>query len=166
MLAVLFFGKYVKIMLVMTNRAKNYERNNSQHCWTRLAVVTSALAVLCKQIQQLPTMLGPAVHRGKDTSPKTLEIMCNARAWPQQCWRSCAINGIQHCCATLRRSRNKRNVESGWLRSWAGSNFAQQHATTCNRVCKRTQHVTSNNFESCWSTTLRPFGSARCSMRL
>ena len=25
------------------------------------------------------------------------------------------------------------------------SNFAQQHATACNRVCKRTQHVTSNN---------------------
>ena len=79
MLAVLFFGKYVKIMLVMTNRAKNYERNNSQHCWTRLAVVTSALAVLCKQIQQLPTMLGPAVHRGKDTSPKTLKPPCVMR---------------------------------------------------------------------------------------
>ena len=77
----------------MTNYAKNYERNNSQHCWARLAVVTSVLAVLYKRIQQLPTMLGPAVHRGKDTSPKTLEIMCNARAWPQQCWRSCAING-------------------------------------------------------------------------
>ena len=93
MLAVLFFGKYVKIMLVMTNRAKNYERNNSQHCWARLAVVTSVLAVLCKQIQQLPTMLGTAVHHRKDTSPKTLKIMCNARAWPQQCWRSCAIKG-------------------------------------------------------------------------
>ena len=70
----------MKIMLVMTNYAKNYERNNSQHCWDWLAVVTSVLAVLYKRIQQLPTMLGPAVHRGKDTSPKTLEIMCNARA--------------------------------------------------------------------------------------
>ena len=30
-------------------------------------------------------------------------------------------------------------------------------ATTCNRVCKRTQHVTSNNVGSCWSTMLRPF---------
>ena len=59
-------------MLVMTNYAKNYERNNSQHCWDWLAVVTSVLAVLYKRIQQLPTMLGPAVHRGKDTSPKTL----------------------------------------------------------------------------------------------
>ena len=30
-------------------------------------------------------------------------------------------------------------------------------ATTCNRMCKRTQHVTSNNVGSCWSTMLRPF---------
>ena len=33
----------------------------------------------------------------------------------------------------------------------------QQHATTCNRVYKRTQHVTSNNVGSCWQTTLGPF---------
>ena len=33
-------------------------------------------------------MSGPAVHRGKDTTHMTLETMCNARAWPQQCWAS------------------------------------------------------------------------------
>ena len=33
-------------------------------------------------------------------------------------------------------------------------NNTQQHPTTCNRVCKRTQHVTSNNVGSCWSTML------------
>ena len=26
-------------------------------------------------------MMGPAVYRGKDTTLKTLETMCNARAW-------------------------------------------------------------------------------------
>ena len=31
-------------------------------------------------------------------------------------------------------------------------NNSQQHATTCNTVCKRTQHVTSNNVGSCWPT--------------
>ena len=36
-------------------------------------------------------------------------------------------------------------------------NNKQQHPTTCNRVCKRTQHVTANNAGSCWSTMLRPF---------
>ena len=32
-----------------------------------------------------------------------------------------------------------------------------QHATTCNRVCERMQHVTSNNVGSRWLTMLRPF---------
>ena len=30
-------------------------------------------------------------------------------------------------------------------------------STTCNRVCKRTQHVTPNNIGSCWPTMLRSF---------
>ena len=55
-----------------------------------LGVVASVLAVVCKRMQQLPTMLGPAVHRGKDTTHKTLETMCNAHVWPQHCWKSCA----------------------------------------------------------------------------
>ena len=37
-----------------------------------VGVVASSLAVVCKQMQQLPTMLGPAVRRGKDTTHKTL----------------------------------------------------------------------------------------------
>ena len=36
-------------------------------------------------------------------------------------------------------------------------NKAQQHPTKCNRVCKRTQRVTSNNVGSCWPRMLRPF---------
>ena len=39
----------------------------------------------------------------------------------------------------------------------AWRNNSQQHPTTCNRVCKRTQHVTSSNVGSCWPTMLRPF---------
>ena len=44
-----------------------------------LGIVASVLAVECKRMQQVPTMLGAAVHRGKDT-------MCDGR-----CWKSCAI---------------------------------------------------------------------------
>ena len=61
---------------------------------------------------------------------------------------------IQHCCATLRRSRNTRNVGSCWVKSLTGFKLC---ATTRNRVCKRTQHVTSNNVGSCWPTMMRPF---------
>ena len=60
-----------------------------------------------------------------------------------------AVQPDPFCCATLRRSRNKRNVGSCWLKSLTGFKLS---ATTCNRVCKRTQHVTSNNVGSCWST--------------
>ena len=36
-------------------------------------------------------MLVPAVHRGRNTTRKTLKTICNALAWPRQCWKSCAI---------------------------------------------------------------------------
>ena len=35
---------------------------------TMLGVVACVLAEVCKRMQQLQTMLGPAVHRGKDTT--------------------------------------------------------------------------------------------------
>ena len=38
---------------------------------------------------------------------------------------------IQHCCATLRRSQNKRNVESCWLKSLTGFKLC---ATTSNNM--------------------------------
>ena len=40
------------------------------------------------------------------------------------------------------------------------SNKSQQHATTHNMVCKRSQHVGPNNVESCWPTMLRAFARA------
>ena len=72
-------------------------RSNSQHCWAnKLGVGASVFAAMCKRMQQLPTMLGSGVDRGKDTTHKTLETMGDhvqghvycARAWPQHCWKS------------------------------------------------------------------------------
>ena len=59
---------------------------------------------------------------------------------------------MQHCCATLRRSRNKRNVGSYWLKSLTGFKLC---ATTRNNMQQGVQtdeikHVTSNNVGSCW----------------
>ena len=65
---------------------------------TLLGVVASVLAVVCKRMQQLPTTLGPAVHHGKDTTQKTLEITCSARAWPLTTLEE-LCSWIQHCCA-------------------------------------------------------------------
>ena len=39
-----------------------------------------------------------------------------------------------------------------WLKVWPGdSNFTQQHTTTCNSVCKRTQHAVTSSNVSCVS---------------
>ena len=45
-----------------------------------LGVAAFLLAVVCKQMQQLHAMLGPAVHRGKGMTYKTLETMRNTSA--------------------------------------------------------------------------------------
>ena len=100
-----------------------------------LGVVACVLAVVCKRMQQLPTMLGPAVHRRKDTTHKTLQTMCNARAWPHQYWKSCA-NG-SNVVALRFGDHGTKEVGSCWLIQ-----------TLRNKVCKRTQHVTSNNLAS------------------
>ena len=54
-----------------------------------------------------------------------------------KCWKSCA-NGSN--IVALRFGDHD-------LFQTARNN-SQQHATTCNRVCKRTQHVTANNVVS------------------
>ena len=56
---------------------------------------------------------------------------------------------IQHCCATLQRSRNKRNVGSCW-KVWPVSNFAQQHATTSNNMQRGVQTDAPCNIQQCW----------------
>ena len=63
-------------------------------------------------------------------------------------------------CSTLRLRANRRNnsqqccVRLHGAKSMTGFKLC---ATTCNRVCKQTQHVTSNNVGSRWPTRLCPF---------
>ena len=55
-----------------------------------LRVIASVLTELCKSMEQLPTMLGPAVHHRKDTIHKILKTKWNACVWPYGGWESCA----------------------------------------------------------------------------
>ena len=48
-------------------------------------------------------------------------------------------NNVGSCCVRLHVAKRLRNK------------------STCKRVGKRTQHITSNNIESWWPTMLRPF---------
>ena len=79
----------------------------------------------------------------------------------------CTVKRTQHCWTNLRWPRNNRNVGTCWLWSLTSfklhpttSNKSQQHATTHNMVCKRSQHVGPNNVASCWPTMLRAFARA------
>ena len=97
---------------------------------TILGVIASVLAVVCKRIQQRPGILGPTMHRGRDTTHMTLEtarVQC-ACVGPTMLEELC--KRIQHCCATLRRPRNKRNVGSYWLKSLTGFNLRNKSVCT------------------------------------
>ena len=119
-----------------------------------LGVAASLLAVVCIQMQQLQAMLRPAVHRGKGMTynfGNNVQCECVASTMLEELRKR-----IQNCCATLRRSRNERNVKRCWLKSLTGFKLCAR-ATTCNKVYKRMQHVSSNNVGSCWPGKLCPF---------
>ena len=111
-------------------------------------IVAPVLAVVCKRMQQLPTMLGPAVHRGKDTTHKSLRTIRNECAWPQQCWKSCP-NGsnIVALCFGDHGTKEMLGVV-GW-KVWLVSNFAQQHATTSNNMQQGVQTDPTCNIQQC-----------------
>ena len=85
---------------------------------TMLGVLASVLAVVYKRMQELATMLGPAVHRGKDKTHKTLETMCNARAWH----RGCNISELKQ--RRQRRQRERQKKKAIGL-DWQNNGFAR-----------------------------------------
>ena len=108
------------LWLCLYYQLKLCSNGRGQQC---LEFLTSVLAVDCTRMQQLPTMLGPAVHRGKDTTHKTLKTMCNPRAWPQQfniSWSSC-FSGWQFVLFSVLRHRAVHSaivfLPLVWLRS-------------------------------------------------
>ena len=111
---------------------------------TMLGVVVSVLAVVSKWMQQLPAMLVPAMQRGKDAAHKSLETMCNARAWPQQCWRSYA-NGSN--TDALRFGDHGTNERLGVVdRFQTLRNNSQEHAKHAGGV----QTDATCNIQQCW----------------
>ena len=104
---------------------------------TMLGVVASVLAVVCKQMQHFPTMLGVQCIVGRIQPIRLWRPYVMGVHWPNNVERA-VQTGIQHCCVTLRRSRNKWHVGSCWFKSLTGFKFCattpnnkQQHATGC-----------------------------------
>ena len=104
-------------------------------CWDLQFIVGKIQPIsLCKPC--VMSMRGPNnVGRVVETGP-TLLRYASAITEQKKCWELLAEN--------FDRFQSLRNN-------------TQQHPTTGNRVCKRTQHVTSNNIWSCWPTMFRPF---------
>ena len=109
--------------------------NNSQQCWDLQCIVGRIQPIsLCKPC--VMSVRGPNnVGRAVQTDP-TLLRYASAIKEQKKCWELLAEKFDRF--QTLR-------------------NNTQQHPTTCNRVCKRTQHVTCINVGNCWPTVLRPF---------
>ena len=121
-----------------------------------LAVVASGMAVVCKRC---------------NNSQQSWHLQWIVGSiQPIRLWRPCVmrVRGRENVgravqtdptfCATLRRSWNKRNVGSCWLKRFT----AHQLPTTCNRVCKRTQHATANNVASVYTRLyLTPWDSSQ-----
>ena len=119
------------------------------------------LAVVCKRMQQLPTMLGPAVHRGR-VQPISLckQYVMSVRG-PNSAGRAVQTDPtlLRYALAIAEQKKCWELSAEKFDRFQTLRNNTQQHPTTRNKVCKRTQHVTSNNVSrgSCWPTMLRPF---------
>ena len=111
--------------------------------------------VVCKQLQ---TLLGPAVQ---------------GRIQPIRLWRPCVMRvrgsinvgrAVQTDPTLLRYASAITEQKKSW--ELLAQNFepfqtlrnnTQQHATTSNMACKRTQHVTSSNVVGCWPAMLHLF---------
>ena len=130
--------KYVRCVKLLANG-----RNNSQDCSANN--VGSCCVRVGSGVQTDATtpniVKTGSVHRGKN-AVNSNETMCHASAWPQECWKS-----FRKSCAN-----GSKIIALGSClpKSLTGLKFC---ATKCNRVCKRTQHVTSK----CWPTMFRPF---------
>ena len=97
---------------------------------TKLWVVAFVLAVVCKRMQHLPTMLGPAVHRReKDTDHKTSMRVCGPNHVGTAMLYGSNIVGLRFGDHTTKEIL--RVVSSKVL---LVSNFAQQLPTTRNNM--------------------------------
>ena len=112
--------------MIRTLRLRANGRNNSQQVWDQQCIVGRIQPIsLCNPC--VMSVSGPNnVGRAVQTDPTLLRY-------------ASAITEQKKCWELLAEKFDRFQI----LR-----NNSQQHPTTCNRVCKRTQHVTSNNVAS------------------
>ena len=75
--------------------------------------------------------------------------MRNERAWPHQCWKSCA-NGSNIVALRFGDHRTKEMLGVVGWKVWRVSNFVQQRATTSNNIQHGVQTDATCNIQQCW----------------
>ena len=75
--------------------------------------------------------------------------MRNERAWPQQCWKSCA-NGSNIVALRFGDHGTKEMLGVVGWKVWPFSNFAPQHTTTSNNMQQGVQTDATCNIQQCW----------------
>ena len=130
-----------------------------------------ARTAACKRTQQLPTLLRKQCWKllraywqrcanGCNNSKQCCDLQCIVgRIQPISVCKPCVMSvrgptmleelckRIQHCYATFRLSRNKRNVGSCWLKSLTGFKLC---ATTSDNMQQGVQTDATCNIQQCW----------------
>ena len=107
---------------------------------------------MCKRMQQL--FEGPVIRRGNGTTHSTLYNCILQPSWhvrgPKNVGRAVQRDPrfLRHASAVTEQKKCKVLLAQTFDRFQTLRNNSNQQATTCNRVCKRTEHVTSNNVAS------------------
>jgi len=116
--------------------AKHWLDSHFSYIWSNYIAKKSFIKRRANGRHNSQTKLGPAVHCGKDTTLKTLLAMCNARAWPQQCWNSCAsASNIVALRLGDHRTKEMLGVAGSKFDQFQTlRNISKQHRTTCNNM--------------------------------
>ena len=137
---------------LVTRRAVVLESKN--HSWTlpiMLGVVASLLVVVGKQMQQLPTMLEPECIMERIQPIRLCKPCVMHVHGPNNVGRAVQTDPtlLRYASAITEQKKCWELLAQKFDRFQTLRNKSQQHATTCNRVCKRIQHVASNNIGNC-----------------
>ena len=138
----LYFCLYIKDKSAELRKKGRKERKN---LWYKIVSTETVRFVLKRFFRKIRMSFWFSV---KESDPR-YDLLCLSilRATCKQTQQLTTILGGagQQCCIRL----NKAKSLTGFKLCLT---TAQQHTTTCNRVCKPTQHVTSNNVGTCWPT--------------
>ena len=161
----------ISMEFLSLSRGRFSSRNVPQRRWAKRTVCRLQAKAACKRTQQLRTLLRQQCWEllraywqwyanGCNNSQQCWDLKCIVgRTQPISLCKPCvlsvlgpnnvgrAVQTIQHCCATLRWSRNKRNGGSSWPESLTGFKL---FATTSNNMQQGVQTDATCNIQQCW----------------